>query len=524
MHTNIQAINYAVGANPTAVAIKDLNKDGHLDMVIANHGAHTISVLLGNHAGTFSPAPNSPYTVSTGPRSVGIEDLNKDGYLDIVVANQNANSVSVLLGNAAGTFAPSPNSPYSVGARPHSVAIGDLNKDGYLDVATANFDDHTVSVLFGDPARTFSQSTSYSVGTNPHSIAVGDLNKDGYLDITTANHGANSVSVLFGNSAGTFSPAPNSTYAICTHPYTVALGDLNEDGYLDIVAAGYSVNSVSILLGSPGMFSKSTSSTHSVGKNPLLVAIADLNKDGYLDIVTANDGDHSVSVLLGNSAGTFFPSTNSPYHVGKRPFFVEIADLNNDGNLDIVTANHDSNSVSVLYGTIDGPFSQSMGKFISQELGQAMHKITYLEQELVMKDQKLDQAMHNITHLRRAMENLVQTTEAKLQERMEAAIKPFEEAKSCSGLNNLEAQLNQIIWYPVILIGSLVAGVNLGEHMFNRAAVGGATIGALFGTAACLLHGYANITDYTTKLNSIIDYATKPIGDAKPEDAKPDEF
>jgi hypothetical protein len=445
MHTNVQEANYSVGKGPVSVAIEDLNKDGYLDIVTANYKSNSVSVLFGNSIGTFSPAPHSPYSVGTHSWSVSIADLNGDSYLDIVIANKGDNSVSVLLGNSAGTFAQAPDSPYSVGVEPRSVAIADLNKDGYLDIVTANYESNSVSILLGCSGVAFSQSKNspYSVGTNPYSVVIGDLNKDGYLDIVTANYGAHSISALLGNSVGTFSQAPNSPYSVGVQPHSIAIPDLNKDGYLDIVVVNSGSNSISVLLGnSAGTFSQAPNSPYTTGENPVSVAIADLNKDNNLDIVIANHGAHSVSVLLGNSAGTFFLSSNFPYSAATYPTSVKIADLNKDGNLDIVTANWGVDSVSILFGTIDGPFSQSMSKFIAQEI------------RLAIKEHKRDQVEKNIL---------------------------------C----------------PLFIAGSLVIGAKLWPTLFK-----GATIGVLFGTAACIGHNYDDITDYVAKL----------IGDSKPED------
>jgi hypothetical protein len=347
-----------------------LNKDGYLDIVTANENADSVSVLFGNPAGAFSTPTNSPYSVGKNPRSVAIADLNRDGSLDIVTANYGANSVTVLLGNSIGTFAPSPNPPYVVASGPISVAIADLNKDGYLDIVTANEKDNSVSVLLGNSIGTFAPSPNspYSAGTRPYSVAIADLNKDGNLDIVAANFDSNSVSILFGNSGEAFSPATTSRYFVGTKPYSVTVTDLNKDSYLDIVTADYGSNSVSVLLGgSGGTFSSSPNSPYSVGPNPYSVAIGDLNKDGYLDIVAAIFNPSTVSVLLGSSGGAFYQSTSSPYYVEGGPSSVAIGDLNKDGNLDIVTANAGSSSVSVIFGTIDGPFSQSIDRFIESK-------------------------------------------------------------------------------------------------------------------------------------------------------------
>jgi hypothetical protein len=596
MHTNIQAVNYNVGKGPSSVAIADSNKGGYL-IVTSNHDDNKISVHRSTPTGKFVEAPNSPYPVGTKPYSVAIGDVNGDGYLDIVVANSGSNTVSVYLGNDAGTFAPAPNSPYTVGTKPYSVAIGDVNGDGYPDIVVANHDSNTVSVLLGNAAKTFAKAPNspYPVGTKPYSVAIGDVNGDGFMDIVVANSGSDSVLVYLGNDTGTLAQAPNSPYPVGKNPRSVALGDINKDGKLAIFVANYGSNSVSVLLGnSDRTFSQAPNSPYSVDKSPSSIAIADLNKDGYLDMVTANEVDNTVSVLI-NFEGTLFSAPNFPYSSGKNPVSVVLEDADKDGNLDIIIANKGSNLFSIIYGTIDGPFSQSMGKFMAQQLSQPMEKIKYLKQEvkglkqevkglkqeakglkqeakglkqevkgleqeakglkqkLVIRDEELERKLvirdeeFNITHLERVRVENLKATEAKIQECVEALFEKAEGFNNCSSRNNhnlqdssepqkeneqmtkqLKAQLDQITLYPFIMLGSIIVGVNLGHTMFNK-AVDGVTIGALFGAAVCVLHNYGNMTDYVTKVNSITDYAiklnnnitdyvTQLIGDAKTEE------
>ncbi|HKI37278.1 MAG TPA: VCBS repeat-containing protein [Gemmataceae bacterium] len=349
-----------VGNGPDAVAVGDFSHDGNLDIVTANSNDGTVSVLLGRGDGTFLPAVT--YNVGNHPDAVAVGDFRHDGNLDIVTANSNDGTVSVLLGEGDGTFLPA--ATYNVGNEPYSVAVGDFSHDGNLDIVTANSGDDTVSVLSGEGDGTFLPAATYNVGNGPDSVAVGDFNHDGNLDIVTANYGdaanehAGTVSVLLGNGDGTFLPA--ATYNVGSFPHSVAVGDLNNDGNLDIVTAnlfGSTANefdgSVSVLLGQgDGTFLPAA--TYDVGNEPYSVAVGDFSHDGNLDIVTANLVDSTVSVLLGQGDGTFLPAAT--YNVGSDPESVAVGNFSHDGNLDIVTANYVDSTASVLLGRGDGTF------------------------------------------------------------------------------------------------------------------------------------------------------------------------
>ncbi len=353
----------AVGSNPSAVAVADLNGDGKPDLVVANRGIldystgtynSTVSVLLGNGDGTFQP--QQTLAVGSNPEGVAVADLG-NGHPDIVTANaitanQDGNTVSVFLGNGDGTFQPQQTFP--VGSDPAGVAVADLG-NGHPDIVTANAGDNTVSVLLGNGDGTFLPQQTLAGGGATGALAVADLG-NGHPDIVTASVTYNpstqtfptTVSVLLGNGDGTFQ---HQTLAIGGQPDGVAVADLG-NGHPDIVTANSSDNTVSVLLGNgDGYFGPQQ--TFAVGGHPEGVAVADLG-NGHPDIVTANANDNTVSVLLGNGDGTFQPQQT--FAVGGGPDEVAVADLNGDGKPDLVVANRYSNTVSVLLGNGDGTF------------------------------------------------------------------------------------------------------------------------------------------------------------------------
>jgi hypothetical protein len=229
------------------------------------------------------------------------------------------------------------------------VAIGDVSGEGSPDLAVGNASAATVSVLLGNGAGSFGAKTDFATGNQPLSVAIGDVSGEGSRDLVVANFGSGTVSVFLGTGAGAF--GTKTDFATGIFPRGVALADLNGDGMRDIVTANAGGPSVSVLLGAGGGgFNAKTD--FPVGTNPRSVAIADVNGDGRLDVATANNDDITISVLLGNGAGGL--GERFDFATAPSPNFVAIGDVSNDGRLDIATSNADSNfpTTSVLLGLV----------------------------------------------------------------------------------------------------------------------------------------------------------------------------
>jgi hypothetical protein len=346
--------NFPGADGPTSVAYGDFNRDGNLDMVVANSGGNgldtTVGVRLGRGDGTFGPFINYS-TGGNNPRYVAVGDINNDGKLDIVATNQNSNTVGVLLGNGDGTFGTA--TAYPVGSNPFGVAAIDINKDGRADVITTNFSSNTVTVYLGQANGTLSLAGNFAViGTAPIAVAVGDVNKDGNADLVTANFNSSNISVLLGNGNGTFTFL--RTVTAQSNPFGVALADFNGDTSLDVAVANQGSNTVSIIIGNGnGTFNAATNvglNANGDGSGPRSIAVADVNHDGKLDIATANVNSATASLLLGNGDGTF--ATPVAYATATSPNTVALPDVNNDGLPDISTADFDGNSVSLRLNSL----------------------------------------------------------------------------------------------------------------------------------------------------------------------------
>ncbi len=367
--------DFATGNNPFSVAMGDLNGDGIPDLAIANNSSASVSVLLNTTApGAAAPsfAVKQDFTTGSFPKSVAIGDLNRDGLLDLAVANEIGATVSVLLNTTApGAAIPSfaAKQDFTTGSLSNSVTLGDLNGDGALDLAVANNGSNTVSVLFNTTApgsallSFFKQD--FAAGGNPIFVALGDLNRDGELDIAVTN-AVNTVSVLLNTTApGATTPsfATKQDFGTGAVPISVAVRDLNGDGAPDLAVANVNDSAISVLLNTsaPGAVTLSfaTKQDFATGNSPSSVTVGDLNGDGRVDLGVACFSSNVVSVLINTTA----PGAATPSFAAKQDFAtgsgsqsVTTGDMNGDGKLDLSVANHGANTVSVLLNATDiGP-------------------------------------------------------------------------------------------------------------------------------------------------------------------------
>lgn len=251
---------FAVGSNPNFVAVADVNGDKYLDLVVSNAGDNTVTVLLGNGTGGFTAAPGGPFAVGGNPSFIAVGDFNGDRLPDLAIANLVSNNVTVLLGNGKGGFIAAPGSPFAdtaapqgasaVQASPVSLAIGDFNGDGNPDLVIANEAANNITVLLGNGKGGFTAASTspIQVGSEPVSVAIGDFNSDGNLDLAVVNYSDGTVTVLLGNGQAGFATASGIPYKVGALPHSVAIGDFNGDGKPDLAVANEGGNTVTVLL------------------------------------------------------------------------------------------------------------------------------------------------------------------------------------------------------------------------------------------------------------------------------------
>ena len=313
-------VDFTMGNGPRSVAIGDLDGDGKPDLVVASTNSNTVSILRNTSTNgsinSSSFAAKVDFATGSGPTSVTIGDLDGDGKPDLAVTNIFPNSVSVLRNTSTagsigtGSFAASVD--FTTGNSPISVAIGDLDGDGKPDLAVTNFNSNTVSVLRNtatvgsiDPSS-FAAKVDYTTGVNPYLVAIGDLDGDGKPDLAVANGNSNTVSILRNTanngSIGASSFAAKVDFATGTSPTSVAIGDVDGDGKPDLAVTNFNSNTVSVLrnIATSGSIHPSSFATkvdYTTGVTPLLVAIGDLDGDGKPDLAVVNNNVNTVSIL-----------------------------------------------------------------------------------------------------------------------------------------------------------------------------------------------------------------------------------
>lgn len=244
-----------VGASVPNVAVGDVDGDGDIDAVTNEHDTYLVTVLLNDGKGRWSvPGPPVKASNGTSPHSHAVElaDLNGDRRPDVLASNADDNTVSVLLGDGKAGFTRAPGSPFSTGRHPYDeIAVADMNADGHPDAIVPLLEDAKIAVLLGDGtgALTSPANLRVPVGARPGSVAVGDLNGDKLPDVAASHDDVGMIDILLNDGTGRLKPADGSPVRVDFPAWGMALADVDGDGCCDLVLGAAVGTEIAMLLG-----------------------------------------------------------------------------------------------------------------------------------------------------------------------------------------------------------------------------------------------------------------------------------
>ena len=358
---------------PNSLAVGDFNQDGNMDIAVGNTEGREehILILLGNGKRNFSN--HGKYATQTDSMvcSVVIGNFSKDSHADIAVVSFDSQQVEIFLGYGDGSFMNQ--MPYSTAtsSNPVSIAIGHFNNDNLTDLAVSYFEEAVVGILLGSTVTNFVDQSTWSTGTaaSPRSLVLNDFTNDGQFDIIVGNDGTHDIDILINDGYGKFSIQTVCSGDSTFYPTCMVASDFNGDKQLDIAVANSVVSTITLLYGEGNStFGRPTVFLTEDNSNPQSIAIGDFNNDNKTDIVVAHSNTGSVSFFLRIDKGAVENFTSLSTGSNSKPHKLIVADLDNDGRLDMAVANNGKENVGLFFGVGDGTFTEQKPILIGEGL------------------------------------------------------------------------------------------------------------------------------------------------------------
>ena len=340
-------ISTGAKSGPNDLATGDFNGDGVPDLSVPDSATGVVAVFLGKGDGTFAAAVNYSTGTASAPLAIAVGDLNADGHPDLAVALGSKSAVAILLGNADGTFQTPRFVPTAGSALyyPIALVLEDFNHDGRLDLATAN-NNQGASLLLGNGDGTFQTFRPLTTSKQPSWIAAADLDNDGKLDLALPTE-SNTVDILLGNGDGTFQTFTSIATGNGTLPESVAVTDLDGDGNLDLLVACYGANALGVLLGNgDGTFLPIE--LYGAGNGPISVSAADLDRSGNPGVIVTDLAGNGITLFAGNGDGTLTPLPGYSTTSKSQPAATLALDLDANGTPELVSVLYGASAIYIL--------------------------------------------------------------------------------------------------------------------------------------------------------------------------------
>ncbi len=345
----------AVSGAPRAIVSADFNNDGRMDLAVAattgaaasNPGV--ITILANDRLGGFMVA--STLATQAGPFSIAAGDVNNDGASDLAVVDADAAVVEVFTHEPGTSFEFRLASTFTTPPSPRGIVLGDLNRDGRLDMVVTALGCDCIEVALGQGDGEFLSSDRRAVWNAPIAVTLQDLSHDGRLDIVTL--GSSGITIWLNAGGGHLATRLDQEIGVPSQ--AMHLADLNANGRPELFTVGsFSVGGHMMKdlnqygSGGTGLF-------YTGGRDPRAVAMVDITGDGTPDLVSANRGSGTIGVSVATTLSTtdscgIYPGFRAPVlvRVGDGSRAVAIADFNADGRPDIATADEYAHTATIL--------------------------------------------------------------------------------------------------------------------------------------------------------------------------------